>query len=337
MPTAAHPYSVCQSGHLSRDMSGAEALAIVIAIATLTSGFSGAVHIVSQLKARWRDRRASRTSLASLTALGQLQRTLSLTRSTVQRAYDEPSRRFGQAFRAGDGTFPGSFTFEGSGLTPRNTELSRYILFSLAARQETLLRDLQDMDVSNANIQRLITRIEGTRIAATRCLNDLATRTQRPNPPLPLGLQGQVELLMDYQNLCHSAVLYRTGQRPHSQLAEVSSNHGKSACHRCGAILTSSKMRIPGADRNSYVLINLSGLFRSHCHAGSGLTCIWQLRVMSCYGVFENEKALLKHIWRSTYAITAAQRVWKSIGRRISGAGGSRSAATLFGSTAGRC
>jgi hypothetical protein len=101
---------------------------------------------------------------------------------------------------------------------------------------------------------------------------------------------------MDYQGLCSSAVLYRTGQAPHSQLAAISSNYGKSSCQQCRVTLIPSKISIPGADASSCVLINLSGLFRSHCKAGGGFTCIWQLRVPSCCGVFPDVKALLKHM-----------------------------------------
>jgi|SRR5579862_4955421 len=152
------------------------------------------------------------------------------------------------------------------------------------------------MDIENANIQPVIARIEGARITATGCLNDLAARTQRPHPPLRLTLQDHASLQMKHQNLCHSAVLYRTEQATHNQLAKVSSNQRRSSCRRCRAVLIPSKMRIPGADESSCVAIDLSGLFRAHCHIGNALTCIWQLRRPSCYGVFQDEKALLKHL-----------------------------------------
>jgi hypothetical protein len=173
---------------------------------------------------------------------------------------------------------------------------SRYILFALTERQKALLRDLQSIENPNANIQPLIANIEGTRVAATRCLDDLAIRTQQPAPPTPLSIRDQANLLMEYQNICYNAVLYRTGQAPHSQLAAISGNRDKSSCQRCGAVFMPRRMAIPGADRSSCVLINLSGLFRAHCNAGNGLTCIWELRVPSCYGVFPDEKALLQHM-----------------------------------------
>jgi hypothetical protein len=175
-------------------------------------------------------------------------------------------------------------------------DLSRYILFALAARQDGLLRDLQRMQIGDANIRPLIANIESTRAAAASCINDLAARAQRPLTLARLTLQDRTALFMDYQNLCPSAILYRTGQAPHSQLASISRNGAKSTCHHCGVIIGASKISIPGADASSCVLMDLSGFFRAHCRDGGGWTCIWQLRVPSCYGVFQNEKALLKHM-----------------------------------------
>ncbi|KAI9766147.1 MAG: hypothetical protein M1840_006714 [Geoglossum simile] len=255
----------------------AEALVIALAVATLTSGFGSAVDLVARLKATWRERRASRAKLAELEKLEQA---LVVAQSTIHNAYQTPYRRYGQHSRSG----------------MAGIDLARHILFALAAQQDGLLGYLQHMDVEHANIQPVIARIEGTRITATGCLNDLATRTQRPHPPPQLTLQDHASLQMEHQNLCHSAVLYRTGQATHDQLAVVSSNQGKSSCQQCRAVLIPSKMQIPGADRSSCVAIDLSGLFRAHCHIGNALTCIWQLRRPSCYGVFRNEKALLRHL-----------------------------------------
>jgi hypothetical protein len=70
----------------------------------------------------------------------------------------------------------------------------------------------------------------------------------------------------------------------------------KLSCNECGSIIIPTKLRIPDADASSCILITLSGLFRAHCHAGSGWTCIWQPRTPSCFGVFGDEKALLKHM-----------------------------------------
>jgi hypothetical protein len=142
----------------------------------------------------------------------------------------------------------------------------------------------------------LIASIENTRTTAANCLKELAARTQRPLPPLQLTPQDKAALLVDYQNLCPSAVLYRTGQAPHSQLAVISSTQDRSSCRQCGTILIPSKIRVLGADASSFALINLSGLFRAHCRAGNGWACIWQARAPSCYGVFRDEKALLKHL-----------------------------------------
>jgi hypothetical protein len=152
------------------------------------------------------------------------------------------------------------------------------------------------MNIENANIQPVITRIEDTRTTAIGCLNDLAARTQQPHPHQQLTLQDHASLQMKHQNLCQSAVLYRTGQATHGQLAVVSSNPKRSSCQQCRSILIPSRMKIPGADRSSCVAIDLSGLFRAHCHIDNALTCIWQLRRPSCYGVFQDEKALLKHL-----------------------------------------
>ena len=103
-------------------------------------------------------------------------------------------------------------------------------------------------------------------------------------------------LLRDYQGLCPSAALYREGKAHRSQLGAMSSNKGKFSCYACGAIITPTKLRIPDANATSWVLITLSGLYRAHCHAGSGWTCIWDPRAPSCYSVFQDEKTLLKHM-----------------------------------------
>jgi hypothetical protein len=82
-------------------MTGAEVLAIAAAVATLTSGFSGAVDLVARLKAGWRERRASRAKLAELEKLEQA---LEVAQSTIRNAYQTPYRRYGQQFEVGDGT-----------------------------------------------------------------------------------------------------------------------------------------------------------------------------------------------------------------------------------------
>lgn len=146
------------------------------------------------------------------------------------------------------------------------------------------------------DFQPLVSSIESTKTAATSCLLALAARARQPIPPSPLTFQQKSTLWRDHQNLCPSAALYRGGQVHHSQLGALSSDKGRLSCHECGAILGPTKLRIPNADASSCVLITLSGLFRAHCHAGSGLTCIWQPRAPSCYGVFDDEKMLLKHL-----------------------------------------
>lgn len=175
-------------------------------------------------------------------------------------------------------------------------DLSRYILFALTSRQERLFRDLQTETVEEVDIQRTIVSINSTKSAATSCLRDLENRIQRRASSPRLTLQEKTALLMDYQNLCSSAVLYLTGQASLSQLAAISIDHGKSSCHHCRATMIPSKIRVPGAGDSSFVLMNLSGLFRAHCKGGSGWRCIWQLRQPSCYGVFPDVKALLKHM-----------------------------------------
>jgi hypothetical protein len=57
-----------------------------------------------------------------------------------------------------------------------------------------------------------------------------------------------------------------------------------------------SKISIPGTDPSSFALINLSGLFRSHCPSGRGFACIWTLRDQACHGTFPDVKSLLKHL-----------------------------------------
>ncbi len=102
---------------------------------------------------------------------------------------------------------------------------------------------------------------------------------------------------MDYQNLCSSAILYRLGRGPFSHLATLSVNKGTATCKHCLVTLTPSKLSVPSSTTSSStVLVNLSGLFRSHCSAGKGWTCIWQFRSPSCYAVFEDVKELLKHL-----------------------------------------
>lgn len=147
------------------------------------------------------------------------------------------------------------------------------------------------------NIKPLVASIENTRTTAAKCLKELAARTQHHLSPLQLSPKEKSALLMDYQNLCPSAVLYRSGQATYSELVAVSTTQDRSSCRQCGAIFTPSKMHVPGADTSSFALINSSGLFRSHCRTGGGWTCIWQARAPSCYGVFRNEKALLKHLF----------------------------------------
>ncbi|KAI9774472.1 MAG: hypothetical protein M1839_001705 [Geoglossum umbratile] len=247
---------------------------VLVAVWMLKSGFEKGVNHVIELNAKWRERRASRAKLAELV---ELEQELTAAQCSVHDAYQTRYLRYGQRFKVGD-------------------DLARHILFALAARQDALLKHLQGMTVENANIQPVIASIKGTKIAATNCLNELAFRTQQPTPPLQLTFQDHASLQMEHQNLCRSAVLYRTGRATHGQLAQVSSSQRNSSCRNCRAVLTPSKMRIPGADRSSCVAIDLSGLFRAHCHAGNAMTCIWQLRRPSCYGVFQGERALLKHL-----------------------------------------
>ena len=81
--------------------TGAEVLAIALAVAALTSGFNAAVDLVARLKAGWRERQASRAKLAELEKLEQA---LVVAQSTIQNAYQTPYRQYGQPFEVGDGT-----------------------------------------------------------------------------------------------------------------------------------------------------------------------------------------------------------------------------------------
>lgn len=152
------------------------------------------------------------------------------------------------------------------------------------------------MEFESLKVQPLISKIESTRSAATSCLEELAARAERLDPPMQLTLQTKAALLKTYQGLCPSAATYREGKAHRSQLGAMSSNKGKFSCHSCGAIMTPAKLRIPDANATGWVLITLSGLYRAHCHAGRGWTCIWDPRAPSCYSVFQDEKTLLKHM-----------------------------------------
>ncbi|KAF7505194.1 hypothetical protein GJ744_001184 [Endocarpon pusillum] len=252
----------------------AEALAIAVAIATLISGFSASVVLVDQFKAKWKEHRQGKVKL---TELEKLQKSLIQAKSTVQSTYDTQYQLHGQRIRTGD-------------------DLARYILFALSAQQEILLKNLQSVEFESLNVQPLISKIESTRSAATSCLKELAARAERLDRPMQLTLQMKAALLKNYQGLCPSAAIYREGKAHRSQLGAMSSNKGKFSCHSCGAIITPTKLRILDANATGWVLITLSGLYRAHCHAGRGWTCIWDPKAPSCYSVFQDEKSLLKHM-----------------------------------------
>lgn len=83
-------------------VTGVEVIAVVVAIASLTSGFNDGVELVKKVLAKWRDHQAKKTNQAELE---KLQQSLTLARSTVQGAYDEQRQRLGHRFSTGDGKY----------------------------------------------------------------------------------------------------------------------------------------------------------------------------------------------------------------------------------------
>ena len=79
--------------------TGAEALIIALAIATLTSGFSDGIILINKLKAKWRlhrERSKSNLNLASVSELENLEHSLEKARDTVKETYEAEYRQHGQ-------------------------------------------------------------------------------------------------------------------------------------------------------------------------------------------------------------------------------------------------
>ena len=185
-----------------------------------------------------------------------------------------------------------------SPLTTVRAELARYILFSLTEKQKALVSRLKICDPSAiTNVDPIISDVDRTRQSATRCLEDLAARADRPVLQTPrLTFQQRASLSREYQNLCPSAAQYRDGLVSHSQLGTLSVSRRELSCNECGARIMPHKTEVPIGDGTSWVIISISGLLRSHCHAGSGWACIWQPQTPPCFGIFRDEKALLMHM-----------------------------------------
>ncbi|KAL9108625.1 MAG: hypothetical protein Q9227_006571 [Pyrenula ochraceoflavens] len=256
-----------------------ESLTVAFAITTLTSGFAEGLVLLRKVKEGWQERHGYRQKLARLE---KLEDSLDCAKSSVQETYEAQYLRHGQRLEVGD-------------------DIARYILFALAERQKTLMGTLQSVNFDSPNIESnikpLMTNINTTKTQATKCLMDLAARFYEGSPSAQILYPQIAALLSDFQGLCPSAARYRARLVHRSDVGNLPDNRRESKCHECGVTLVPTKLRIPNSDASSCILITLSGLFRAHCYGtGSGFTCIWQPRVPSCYGVFDSEKTMLKHM-----------------------------------------